>query len=313
MIGGFALLEYLVRRVVSIFPTLIIISIAVFLFLHMIPGDPARQLAGPDATEADVRLIREELGLDKPIYRQYISYISDLLKGNLGISMKTRKPVVDEIGARFMPTLTLTVWSMLWAVFLGLLIGVISAAKQNKWQDHIGMFVAVSGISLPHFWVGIMLIQFFSVRLGWLPTMGYGSWKHFVLPSITLGGAVAAEIARFTRSSIIEVLKEDYIRTARAKGFSRRMVILRHAMRNALIPIITIIGLRFGFLLGGSIVMETVFAWPGLGKLLIDSVEFRDFPVIQAEILLFSLEFVVINLVIDILYTCLNPEIKYRS
>lgn len=307
------MIRYFVRRVLSIIPTLIIITITVFLFLHMIPGDPARLLAGQDATETDVKLIQAELGLDKPLYQQYYSYMSKLIRGDLGTSMKTRKPVIEEIEVRFMPTLVLTVLSMFWAALLGLVIGVISAANQNKWQDHFGMFIAVSGISLPHFWVGLMLMQIFSVRLGWLPTMGNGSWKNFILPSITLGGAVAAEIARFTRSALIEVLKEDYIRTARSKGLGRTIIICKHAMRNALIPIITIIGLRFGFLLGGSIVLETVFAWPGLGKLLIDSVGFRDYPVIQAEILLFSLEFVVINLVVDFLYACLNPEIKYHT
>jgi glutathione transport system permease protein len=201
---------------------------------------------------------------------------------------------------------------MVWATLFGLIIGVSSAVRRGRWQDHGGMLVAVSGISLPSFWLGLLLIDWFSVRLGWFPTSGYGTLAHFVLPSITLGVGVAAVMARFTRSSFIEIAREDYIRTARAKGAFERLVVWKHVLRNALIPIITMVGLQFGFLLGGSIVVETVFAWPGLGRLLVDSVSFRDYPVIQAEILLFSLEFILINLIVDVLYALVNPEIRYR-
>jgi glutathione transport system permease protein len=295
-----------------VIPILIVISIFVFLFVHLIPGDPARLVAGEDATSEDVAIIRSELGLDQPLHKQYFTFMGNLFKGDLGKSLKTRKPVTEEIGSRFMPTFTLTLFSMAWAVVFGLIIGVVSATNRNKWPDYLGMIVAVSGISLPSFWLGLMLIQLFSVKLGWFPTGGYGTFAHYILPSMTLGAAVAAVLARFTRSSFLEIMKEDYIRTARAKGLMEKIVVWKHAMRNALIPVITMIGLRFGFLLGGSIVVETVFSWPGLGRLLIDSVNFRDYPVIQSEILLFSLQFIIINLVVDLLYALMNPEIQYE-
>ncbi|MFJ7727811.1 glutathione ABC transporter permease GsiC [Neobacillus sp. NPDC097160] len=304
--------RYILKRLVGIIPILLIVSIFIFMFVHMIPGDPARLVAGPDAGQKDVELVRQQLGLDKPVTTQYFTYIGNLLQGDLGISMKTKRPVYDEIAQRFMPTFWLTVWSMVWAIVFGLLIGVISATKRNKWQDYAGMFSAVSGISLPSFWLGLMLIQLFSVKLGWFPTGGSDSWKSYILPSITLGAGVAAVIARFARSSLMEILKEDYIRTGRAKGLKENVVVWRHALKNAMIPVITMTGLQFGFLLGGSIVVETVFSWPGLGRLLIDSVSFRDYPLIQAEMLLFALEFILINLLVDILYGVMNPQIRYK-
>jgi glutathione transport system permease protein len=300
------------RRLLGVVPILLIVSIFVFLFVHLIPGDPARLVAGPDASQQDVELVREQLGLDKPLAVQYIAFVGKLLQGDLGTSMKTNRPVFDEIAARFMPTFWLTVWSMAWAIIFGLLIGVISATKRNKWQDYAGMFGAVSGISLPSFWLGLMLIQLFSVKLGLFPTGGNDTWKGYVLPSLTLGAGVAAVIARFARSSLMDILKEDYIRTGRAKGLKENIVVWKHALKNAMIPVITMTGLQFGFLLGGSIVVETVFSWPGLGRLLIDSVSFRDYPVIQAELLLFALEFILINLIVDILYAVMNPQIRYE-
>jgi glutathione transport system permease protein len=252
------------------------------------------------------------MGLDGPIWKQYVRYVGQTLRGDLGRSTKTRQPVLQEIGARFWPTMWLTVAAMAWATLIGLVIGVISGVRRGKWQDQAGMVLAVSGISFPSFWLGLLLIDLFSVRLGWLPTGGYGDWTHFVLPSITLGVAVAAVLARFTRSAYVEVASEDYVRTARAKGVPDRSVVWKHTLRNALIPVITMTGLQFGFLLGGSIVVETVFAWPGLGRLLIDSVSFRDYPVIQATILLFSTEFVLINLLVDVLYAVVNPEIRLK-
>lgn len=304
--------RYILKRLVGIIPILLIVSIFIFMFVHMIPGDPARLVAGPDAGQKDVELVRQQLGLDKPVTTQYFTYIGNLLQGDLGISMKTKRPVYEEIAQRFMPTFWLTVWSMVWAIVFGMLIGVISATKRNKWQDYAGMFSAVSGISLPSFWLGLMLIQLFSVKLGWFPTGGIDSWKSYILPSITLGAGVAAVIARFARSSLMEILKEDYIRTGRAKGLKENVVVWRHALKNAMIPVITMTGLQFGFLLGGSIVVETVFSWPGLGRLLIDSVSFRDYPLIQAEMLLFALEFILINLLVDILYGVMNPQIRYK-
>jgi glutathione transport system permease protein len=304
--------RYLIHRLLGILPVLLLISVLVFAFVHLLPGDPARLVAGQDATDRDIAAVRAALGLDRPLWEQYVTYVSNILHGDFGISLKTRRAVSEEIGERFFPTLWLTLISMAWATLFGLVIGVSSAVRRGRWQDHGGMLVAVSGISLPSFWLGLLLIDWFSVRLGWFPTSGYGTLAHFVLPSITLGVGVAAVMARFTRSSFIEIAREDYIRTARAKGAFEHLVVWKHVLRNAMIPIITMVGLQFGFLLGGSIVVETVFAWPGLGRLLVDSVSYRDYPVIQAEILLFSLEFILINLIVDVLYALVNPEIRYR-
>ncbi|MGG0644123.1 glutathione ABC transporter permease GsiC [Sporosarcina gallistercoris] len=306
------MLRFLGKRLLQVIPILILVSIFIFLFVHMIPGDPARLVAGEDATIEDVELVRKELGLDKPITEQYITYMKNLFQGDFGKSLKTNRDVSYEIGERFMPTFWLTVWSMSWAVVAGLIIGVISATKRNKWQDYLGMFGAVSGLSLPSFWLGLMLIQLFAVTLGWLPSGGMESWKSYILPAFTLGTGVAAVVARFTRSSLMDVLKEDYIRTGRSKGLNERKITWGHGLRNALIPVVTMTGLQFGFLLGGSVVIESVFSWPGLGKLLIDSVAYRDYPVIQAEMLIFALEFILINLVVDLLYGILNPQIRYE-
>ncbi|HME25636.1 MAG TPA: ABC transporter permease subunit [Acetobacteraceae bacterium] len=288
------------------------VSIFVFGFVRLLPGDPARLLAGPDASPQDVEAVRVELGLDKPVWLQYGTWVGHLAQGDLGRSSRTRQPVATEIGERFMPTLWLTVAAMVWATLVGMTIGVISGVRRGQWQDQAGMVLAVSGSSFPAFWLGLLLISVFSVRLGWLPTGGYGTWQHFVLPSFTLGVAVAAVLARFTRSAFVEVAGEDYVRTARAKGLPERLVVWKHALRNALLPVITMTGLQFGFLLGGAVVVETVFAWPGLGRLLVDSVSYRDYPVMQAEILLFSLEFILINLAVDVLYAVVNPEIRLR-
>lgn len=303
---------YVLRRLGGTIPVLLAVSIFVFGFVHLLPGDPARLVAGPDASLQDVEAIRQDLGLDKPLPQQYARYISDILHGKLGRSARTRRPVATEIAERFMPTLLLTLAAMLWATAAGVGIGVLSGVKRGRLADHAGRVLAVTGISFPAFWLGLLLIDLFSVHLGWLPTGGYGSWQHFVLPAFTLGVAVAAVLARFTRSAYIEVSSEDYVRTARAKGVPERRVVWHHALRNALIPVITMMGLQFGFLLGGSVVVETVFSWPGLGRLLVDSVAYRDYPVIQAEILLFSLEFILINLVVDMLYAVVNPEIRLQ-
>ena len=226
--------------------------------------------------------------------------------------MRTKRPVSTEIAERFMPTFWLTVWSMAWSVVFGMAIGIISAVYRNRAPDRVGMALAVSGISFPAFALGMVLMQVFSVQLGWLPTIGNDSWRHYILPSLTLGAAVAAIMARFTRSSFVDILGDDYIRTARAKGLDEGHVVIKHGLRNALIPVVTMMGLQFGFLLGGSIVVEKVFNWPGLGRLLVDAVDMRDYPVIQALVLLFSLEFILINLVVDVLYGLINPTIRYR-
>ncbi|SUA89467.1 Glutathione transport system permease protein gsiC [Pandoraea pulmonicola] len=310
--GKIAMLTYSLKRLLGLIPTLLIVAVLVFGFVHMLPGDPARLAAGPQADEATVALVRQDLGLDKPLLSQFTHFITHAVRGDFGLSMRSKQPVSAEIGSRFMPTLWLTVVSMVWSVIVGMALGVASAVWRNQWPDRLGMTFAVSGISFPAFAMGMLLMQVFSVQLGWLPTMGADSWKSYILPSITLGAAVAAVMARFTRSAFVEVLHEDFVRTARAKGLNEMRVVFKHALRNAMIPVVTMMGLQFGFLLGGSIVVEVVFNWPGLGRLLVDSVEMRDYPVIQALVLLFSLEFILINLVVDVLYAVINPTIRYK-
>lgn len=306
------MLNYFLKRLLGLIPTLLIVAVLVFLFVHMLPGDPARLAAGQDADEQTIALVRQELGLDKSLPEQFVSYFGHMVQGDFGTSMRTRRPVSTEIAERFMPTLLLTITSMAWAVVFGMAIGITSAVYRNRWPDRLGMTIAVSGISFPAFALGMLLMQVFSVQLGWLPTVGADSWKHYILPSLTLGAAVAAVMARFTRASFVEVIQEDFVRTARAKGLNERTVIAKHTLRNALIPVVTMMGLQFGFLLGGSIVVEAVFNWPGLGRLLVDAVTQRDYPVIQTLVLLFSLEFILINLVVDLLYGFINPTIRYK-
>jgi len=304
--------EYLLRRLVGTVPVLLAVSLFVFAFVHLLPGDPARMVAGQDASYEQVENVRKELLLDRPLWEQYLHYLNQMAHLELGRSIKTHEPVLTMIGQRFMPTLWLTVVSMIWAVIAGVGLGVLSGVWRGGVADRLAAGGAILGISFPSFWLGLLMMDLFSVRLGWLPTGGYGTWAHFVMPAFTLGSAVAAVMARFTRSAYIEVAGEDYVRTARSKGVPERTVIWTHTLRNALIPVITLTGLQFGFLLGGAIVVETVFAWPGLGRLLIDSVSFRDYPVIQAEILLFAVEFVLINLIVDLLYGMVNPEIRLK-
>lgn len=304
--------RYVVKRLLGLLPTLLLVSLLVFLFVHLLPGDPARLAAGPDATPETVVLVRKDLGLDKALPQQFARFVGGVLRWDFGTSLRTKRPVSTEIAERFMPTFWLTLWSMLWSVTLGMAIGVVSAVWRNRWPDRAGMTLAVSGISFPAFALGMVLMQVFAVQLGWVPAIGNDNWRSYILPAITLGSAVAAIMARFTRSAFVDILGEDFVRTARAKGLGERSVVLRHALRNALIPVVTMMGLQFGFLLGGSIVVEKVFNWPGLGRLLVDAVDMRDYPVIQALVLLFSLEFILINLVVDVLYGFINPAIRYR-
>lgn len=302
--------RYMIKRILEVIPTLFLITLIVFLFVRMIPGDPARLVAGQDATGETINQIREQLGLNEPLLRQYIIYIKGLFRGDLGTSLKTGRQVSYEIGLRYGNTIKLAVASLLWSVVAGVFLGVWSGKNRSKWQDYTGMTVAISGISMPSFWLGFILIMIFAVRLKWFPTTGVGSWKNLVLPAITLGSSIAAIIARFTRSSILEVMKEDYIRTARAKGLKEKTVVWKHAFRNSMVSVITVAGMQFGHLLGGSVVTESVFAYPGIGSYLLDSINYRDYPAIQSLILIFSLHFIVINLVVDILYAVLNPEIQ---
>ena len=304
------MLRYTLKRIVGVLPTLIIVVTFVFFFVRMIPGDPARLVAGEQATLDAVEAVRVQLGLDQPIHIQYLKYVGGLLRGDLGMSLRTKRPVLTEVAARYGNTMALTFASLIWSTIVGVILGVWSGKNRGKWQDFTGMTLAVSGISLPNFWIGFLLIMAFSVKLRWFPTTGVGSWKNLVLPAIALGTSIAAIIARFTRSSIVELLKEDYIRTARAKGLKEKTVTWGHAFRNSMISVVTVVGLQFGFLLGGSVVTEAVFAYPGLGQLLVESVNYRDYPAIQSLILIFSLQFIIINLIVDILYAILNPEIK---
>ncbi|MFM9279344.1 ABC transporter permease subunit [Paenibacillus jiagnxiensis] len=304
------MLQYIGKRVLALIPTLLIVSLASYYFIHLIPGDPARLVAGPDANITEVNAIREQLGLNDPIWMQYLNYMKNLLGGDLGTSVKSGQPVTEMFENRFRNSILLTFTSIIWAFFAGILIGTLSAVFKNKLPDYIGMVMAVSGISIPGFWLGLLLIQWLSVSLGWLPTGGADGWKSYIMPSIALGAGIMAMIARFTRSSLLNSLGSDYVRTGRAKGLGNAAVIVKHALRNSMIPVVTITGLQFGYLLGGSVVVETVFSFPGLGRLLIDSIAFRDYQVIQALLLLFAAEFILVNLIVDILYSFLNPKIR---
>ncbi|HET8832644.1 MAG TPA: ABC transporter permease subunit, partial [Casimicrobiaceae bacterium] len=245
------MINFVAKRLLGLLPTLLIVGFLVFLFVHVLPGDPARLAAGPDANQETVELVRKDLGLDKPLPQQFIRFVRGVLHWDFGTSLRTKRPVSSEIADRFMPTFWLTLWSMVWSVVIGMAIGIVSAVWRNQWPDRVGMTLAVSGISFPAFALGMVLMQTFSVQLGWLPTVGDDTWRHYVLPSLTLGAAVAAIMARFTRSSFVEILGEDFIRTARAKGLDERRVVIKHGLRNALIPVVTMMGLQFGFLLGG--------------------------------------------------------------
>lgn len=307
------MLKYFIKRLLNIIPVLLVVSILAFAFVHLLPGDPARMMAGEDADPATIEMLRDQLGLNDPLPRQYINYMGKIMTGDLGISLRTKLPVYDEIALRYPPTMYMALAGLFWSVLIGVLFGAIAAIYNGKWQDYTAMFVSVSGISIPQFWLGLLLIQLFSVKLGWLPVAGFtGDPLELILPSLTLGAMVAAIMARFTLSAFMDVLDEEYISTARAKGVKESVVMWKHAFRNALIPVITMVGLQFGFLLGGSVVVETVFAWPGLGRYMIEAVAVRDYPVLQALLLLYSFHFVFINLVVDMIYALINPEIRYE-
>lgn len=304
--------EYIIKRLLNMIPIMIIVSIVIFMFIHLIPGDPARLIVGHDASIEEVEVMREQLGLNDPYLVQYKNFIVGVVTGNWGNSIKTGLPVSDMILPRLKPTFILAIFSITWSIIAGITTGIISAVKRGKFIDHLVMVLASSGISVPLFWLGLMLMQIFSVKLGWLPTTGVDSILGYILPSITMGAGITAMIARYTRSSMIEILKENYIRMSRAKGLSEFVVVNKHALRNALVDVITIVGLQFGFLLAGSVLVETVFAIPGLGRLLIDSILFRDYTVVQSVLMLFTFQFIIVNLIVDVLYGVFNPKIKYE-
>jgi len=304
--------EYLIRRLIQLVPVLMGVTVFSFSVLYLAPGDPAVIIAGAEATGEDIERIRVEFGLDQPFYRQYFRYLVGAFSGELR-SIRTKQPVLEEILPRFVNTIKLTVISMVAAIAIGLLIGVFSAVHQNSLIDYIGMLIALLGICTPVFWLGLLLILVFSVGFGWLPAAGMGSLRHMVLPSLTLAAASIAVIARMTKSSMLEVIRQDYITVARAKGLPEHRVIIKHALRNALLPTITVVGLRFGYLLGGAVLTESVFAWPGIGRLLVTSILSRDFPVVQMGLMIVAITFVFVNLAVDLLYSFLNPRIRYWS
>ncbi|WP_406944893.1 nickel ABC transporter permease [Halobacillus sp. SY10] len=312
------MLGLIVKRILQLVLLLFGISFLVFMSMHLAPGNPATIIGGPTATESDLEAIRAELGLNKPVMVQYFDYIRGVLQGDLGYSFQNNQSVSESIVTRFPQTLNLAVASMVVAVIIGVPAGIISAIKQNSWFDVSSTTVALAGISIPNFWLGAMLILIFSVELQWLPVGGLNApfWtiegmKQLILPAITLGTASAAMIARMSRSAMLEVIRADYIRTARAKGVKKNVVVWVHALRNAMIPVITVIGLNFGFLLGGTIITEQVFAINGVGRLMIDAIAARDFPVVQGTVLLVATLFVVVNLLVDIIYAFVDPRISY--
>ena len=303
--------RYFVRRILETIPLMLIISIFVFMFIHLLPGDPAKTLAGVEATVEEVEAIREEWGLNDPLIVQYGNYMKDLLRGDMGRSLKSSTPVTELILSRFQYTIQLVLAGVLWAPALGIFIGVMCAIKRGKAFDLGGMLFAIAGLSAPGFWVGLMLIQVFAVNLGWLPSGGLESWKSLVLPSVVMGLGIMAVLARYSRSSMLETLREDYVRTARAKGQKESVVMFRHAFKNSLIQVVTILGLQIGGLLSGSVITETIFSIPGMGRLLVDSIAYRDYPAIQGLLMIFSLQYVLINLLVDLLYGVINPKIRY--
>jgi peptide/nickel transport system permease protein len=311
---------YVLRRLLFAIPVLIGASFLVFASIRMVPGDPAIAIAGELATPELREQVRRDLRLDDPLLIQYGVYLERTLRGDMGQSVRTRLPVWDEIMIRLPRTMQLAILSLILAAAIGIPIGVISATRANTWVDGGSMIFALLGVSMPVFWLGLMLIVLFAVTLPrWLgldapilPPTGTGTWKHYIMPVITLAANSMAIQARMTRACMLEVLRTDYIRTARAKGLAEWKVIYKHALRNALVPIVTIIGLQFGTLLGGAVLTETVFAWPGIGRLLIDAISFRDYPVIQGTVLFIAVGFVLVNLLVDVLYAYLDPRIRYN-
>lgn len=325
--------QFIGKRLIQLIPVLIGISILVFLLLYLVPGDPAITLLGQDATQEEVNRFKEQMGLNEPFFIQLGNYLLGLLKGDLGQSLIQNVSVASIIMSHLPATIELAVLGLIIALIIAIPVGILSAVKQFSWIDYLSMFFAQLGVSIPVFWLGLLLILYFSVDLNLLPSFGRGeplyfaigqtiktgnmyfiieSLKHLILPALTLGLMSAAFITRMVRSAMLEVLNEDYIRTAEAKGVRNFFIIMKHAFRNALIPVVTIIGLQFGNLIGGAIVTETVFAWPGIGRLLITAISQRDFPVVQGSVLVVALLFALINLLIDILYSFINPKIQQQ-
>jgi peptide/nickel transport system permease protein len=305
------MIRYLIRRLLLTIPVILGVATLVFALIHLVPGDPAQAMLGEAAPQADVLKLRHALGLDQPLLTQYRTYMTGLAHGNLGTSFRYNAPVTAQIRDKFPNTATLAVAAMLFAILFAIPLGILAAVFRGTAVDHAAMTIALVGISMPNFWLGPLLAIVFSVRLGWLPVSGTGGLSHLVLPAVTLGAALSAILARMTRASLLEELRELYVLAARARGVSGLRAVVRHAFRNSLIPIVTIIGLQFGAVLTGTIITETIFAWPGIGRLLIQAISFRDYPLVQGCILFISITYVAMNLLTDLTYGLLDPRIRY--
>jgi peptide/nickel transport system permease protein len=306
------MLGYVIKRLLLAIPTIFGVIFIVMLTIEMVPGDPAELMLGEHATQEAVQNVRTALGLDKPLLTRYLLYLTNLAKGDMGRSIRENRAVTKEISDVWPATLELTIAAMAIAILIGVAVGILSAVRPNSYFDNINRILSLFGLSMPVFWTGLVLIVIFSFWLRLLPIGGTGSLRHLILPAFTLSLPSIAMISRMTRSSLLEVLQEDYVRTARAKGLSKRAVILRHALRNALIPIVTLCGLQMGQLMGGAILTETVFAWPGLGRLMVRAIFARDYILLQGAVLVFALVFVLINLIVDISYSFLDPRVGYK-
>lgn len=304
------MMMFILRRLMQTIPVVIGVTFVVFFIMQLVPGDPAVLLAGEGASKETIEAIREQLGLNRPLLIQYFDYLMSVFRGDLGVSLKNSQPVLDEILVRLPITMELAFFSIIFTIILGMAAGIISAIKPYSLTDTTVMIVALLGISLPSFWFGLMMMYFFSVKLQILPVAGWDSILHIILPALTLGAGGAAIVARMTRSSMLEVIRQDYIRTARAKGLRERVIIYKHGLRNALIPVITVVGLQFGALLGGTVLVESIFAINGLGRMIVDSIRMRDLPMVQGGVLVASLVFVVVNLLVDVLYRFFNKRIE---
>ncbi|HEY0528973.1 MAG TPA: ABC transporter permease [Gemmatimonadaceae bacterium] len=302
---------FIIRRLALSIPTLFGVLVVVFLLLYVAPGDPVQEMVGERADAETIARLRKELHLDEPLLNQFTHYTGGVLRGNFGNSYITQRPIIQDIRERFPKTLLLAGTAMLLASFLGITLGVLSARNPGGWFDRLGLGIAYLGISFPVYWVGLILILVFAVMLKWLPPSGYGGIKYLILPALALGSRSIAFLARVTRSAMLDVLGGDYVRTARAKGLRERVVVVRHALRNALIPIITVLGLDFGYYLTGSILTETIFSWPGIGRYVVNAITRRDLPAIQGSVLFLSVVFVLVNLLTDLAYAKADPRVAY--
>ncbi len=304
--------RFILRRLLLAIPTLFGVLVVAFLVLYVAPGDPVQSMIGERADSATIARLRADLKLDEPLYKRFGHYVGSVVKGDLGRSYITNRPISRDIIERFPKTMQLAGAAMLFAAFAGITLGILSARKPGGWSDRLALGIAYLGISFPVYWVGLLLILLFAVTLQWLPPSGYGSWKFLILPALALGMRSIAYLARVTRSAMMEALSADYVRTGRAKGLSERVVTLRHALRNAMIPIITVLGLDFGAYLTGSILTETIFSWPGIGRYVVNAIARRDLPAIQGAVLFLSAIFVLVNLLADIAYAKTDPRVAYN-